>query len=129
MGVPGSGAQYVRCTQTTHSGPHGGLRGPLRCLGLLLEQLGTLRLGRYWTRYYPPGVPTRYTPPWYPPDSHDMHTAADRDQYGTTETCTYDRFDIVLGEPRGAEYSRVSGSQAGLMRYCRFTRPFDWVLH
>ena len=30
--------------------------------------------------------------------------------YGTTGTCTYDTFDLVLGEPRGVEYRRVSGS-------------------
>ena len=45
----------------------------------------------------------------------------------TTGTCTYDRFDTLVGEPRGIEHSRYIGSQAGLMSADWFTRPFDWV--
>ena len=48
-----------------------------------------------------------------------------RVQYGSLGACTYDRSGPVLGEPRGAEYTAVSGSQAGLYRFMRFARPFD----
>ena len=42
----------------------------------------------------------------------------------TTGTCTYDRFDLGVGEPRGLEYRRVSGSHLTFS-----TDPFYDRLH
>ena len=40
----------------------------------------------------------------------------------------YDRFEDLVGEPRGVGTQPVIGSQAGYYPFVRFTRPFDWVL-
>ena len=101
--------------------PLWGFRGPLRCLR-------TLQLGS-------PGgwVVPRYSPPWYPPSPHPpgtthRRTAAHCRPSTAPGTCTYDRFRPVVGEPRGCRTHLVSGSQTGLYRLLRFTRPFDWVI-
>ena len=84
-----------------------GLPGPLRCHGPLLEQRGWVY--RYYPPYthpvYPPGIPTLPAPrTMYPPLAR---TRAPR-------ACTYGSFREAVGEPRGVEYSLVSGSQTGL---------------
>ena len=84
-----------------------GLPGPASLVqDLLARQLGS-------TRYSPPAthpVPiphpgTTHPAPLYP------HTAM---VHHTLTACTYGRFDTDVGEPRGVEYSAVSGSRTGL---------------
>ena len=101
-----------------------GLPGPASLLGLLPGQLGTPPV------WYP-GIPTRIThpythTPYLPmPVHHCMCTLpAVR---GVGGTYTYGRFRRSVGEPRGLEYTLVSGSRAGLYLCIRFTRPYDWV--
>ena len=127
MGVPG-----VRSDGTAHPPHHSA-----PCRGYGPAPLGgwTLRLSDLGS-WVVPGiatlVPTRYThpvyPPRHPPDTARRAHPGPTTVHGTLRTCTYDRFRPVLGEPRGVEYSAVSGSQTGLYCIYRFTRPFDWVL-
>ena len=72
----------------------------------------------YPTLVHPPGTP------WYTDPAMNMQCQAG----GSPRACTYDRFDLVVGEPRGIEYMPVSGSRTGLYTFLRLTRPFDWVL-
>ena len=123
---PNTTGTRVRCTLTTHSGP-AGLRGPPRCQGLLLTRAGGWVVLPLYTH---PGIPTRLYPPWYhtpyPPTSMLYRHPVDHPRHRAPGTCTYDRFDHVVGEPRGIEYTPVSGSRAGLVYGYWFTRPFDW---
>ena len=78
-------------------------------------------------------LPARYThpithpvyPPWYTSRTPRVTAARVHRQRGTPGTCTYDRFRLVQGEPRGAEYTRVLGSHACILPLVGFTRPFD----
>ena len=81
----------------------------------------------YYPPWYPPGIPTRYTHPacTQPPSARHAHRPA---MPVSPRACTNDRFWDTVGEPRGVEYTAVSGSRAGLYRFIRFARPFDWVL-
>ena len=105
-----------RCFQTTLP-----LAGPAPC-GRCLARDGSARasswLGspRITHPVYPPGPHPVY-PPWYPPGTHDTHTAADRDQHRTTGTCTYGRSEAAVGEPRGVEYRGVQ-ALFGLFWHC-----------
>ena len=74
---PGPGPEGVgadvrgRLAQTTHSSPPAGdFRGPLRCLDRPYRCTSLA----CWTPYYPPGVPTRYTHPVYPPGTTHLLT-------------------------------------------------------
>ena len=110
----------------THSTlPAGGLRGPLRWY-LGPRGSGPLALGDLVlpTRYTHPVHPCLYPGPVHPPDQCTVWT-----MHGTTGTCTYDRFETRVGEPRGIGTHPYSGSQAGYTRFRGITRPFDWVLH
>ena len=106
---------------TTHSRPLQGLPGPAS-LSLLGGLFGVLD----------PVLPTRYTHPActhpYPVPSLHRRTAAHRRPSTAPRTCTYDQFGTPVGEPRGIEHTANSGSQTGLYRLLRFTRPFDWVM-
>ena len=115
---------YVRLPGTTTPAPVG-LPGPLRCPW---DPPRAKRLGStpcthppYTHPVYPPCIPTPVHPP-------DMHTAADRDQYGTSGTCTYDRFQDLVGEPRGVRTQPVFRVPGWFILVLRFRRPFDWVL-
>ena len=75
-------------------------------------------------RYYPPGIPTRYThpvPPWgrtQPAVSTKLVLTAGCSRSGT---CTNDRFGGSQGEPRGVEYRgtcRVPNTTARLRPEC-----------
>ena len=102
--------------------PLQGLRGPLRCLGTPPRAAG-------WVPGITPPAPTPvpiphpYTLPLTPPYPHTTTV------HHTLTACTYGRFGIPVGEPRGVEYQLSLGSQAGILLYLGFTRPFDWVLH
>ena len=55
-----------------------------------------------------PGIPTRYTHPYthpvHPPGPHQLHGTPSACTVGAPETCTYDRFQGHVGEPRGVEH-------------------------
>ena len=38
----------------------------------------------------------------------------------------YDRFETLVGEPRGVRTQPYLGSQTGLLTLRLFTRPYDW---
>ena len=86
-------APFARAPAPTHSAP-AGLRGPLRWCRT------SPRAASWVYRYYPPLVPTRYTPPWYPPvyppgtPTRSAHTTRRRH---ARNSC----FWTVVGEPRG----------------------------
>ena len=91
--------------------PPAGLRGPLRCRGLLSGVGPGMSVGPGITH----PVYTLPVPPIYPSQAptdtaRPRHARPDHGP-GTPRTCTYDHFETVLGEPRGAEYRRVSGSR------------------
>ena len=106
--------------------PARGFRGPLRWVWVcsLARELAGYGTG---TRYYPPGIPTSIPPPGTHPAPTDMHTAADRDQYGTAGTCTYDRFEDHVGEPRGVEHSHVPGPGTGYIQLFTDIRVYTAV--
>ena len=120
---------YVRCTRTTHSGPLQGPTGPASLYGLAPR---AKRAG--WV--YP-----RITHPVYPPCTHPARTAGPVDQHGrrparctmtvdgTTGTCTYDRFEDALGEPRGVEHTLYFRGPDGILNgpcFTRFAPDYDW---
>ena len=107
VGCGRNGTQWAHPQLTTHSTPCRGFRGPLRC------QLRVLGGGSLVPVYPSPTHPSpipRYTPP-----RHRTGSTADKDHAGTSGTCTYDRFDLVLGEPRVQEHTRYQGP--GLVIY------------
>ena len=65
---------------------------------------------RYSTPYYPPGIPTRYHTQvrTSPLPSTNLVLGAGCSLAGT---CTYDRFEGPVGEPRGVGTQLYSGSQ------------------
>ena len=69
---------------------------------------------------HPVPIPQYHTPPVHP----CTPTTSPRDR--APRACTYDSFEDTVGEPRGVEYSQVSGSRTGLWTLDWFTRPFDW---
>ena len=73
-------------------------------------------------------IPHPVYPPWYhtrPRTPLHAHTTT---VHHTPRARTYGRFWIPVGEPRGVEYRPSLGSQAGIILYLEFTRPFDWNL-
>ena len=101
-------------------GPASLVLGPPRAAGCLVAGYYPGPPTRIPTPVYPPWYPTRYAPTSAP---SPVHTAG----YGTTGTCTYDRFWTPRGEPRGIRthpYFRVPG---WFIPVGWFTRPFDWV--
>ena len=76
---------------------------------------GSWVLPRGTPLYYPPWYTHPVYPPWYTRPAPPF-CASCTPRHGTTGTCTYDRFELVQGEPRGLEYTKVSGSQTGYTR-------------
>ena len=123
-GVGGSGCSDVR---VSGDGPYpptpapSGLPGPASLVGPL--QVLTLACS------VDPGITTRYTHPVIPRPVHPScptpSSCTTPPCSVTTGTCTYDRFESPVGEPRGVEYTHVSGSRAGLYLCSGITRPFD----
>ena len=119
--------QDVRHPVPTTPGPCRPLRARFAGTGHLLEQLDPGRWAPGITHpVYPPG-PTLAIPARHHPGPPHVTAARVHREYGTTGTCTYDRFEGPVGEPRGMEHTPVSGSQGLNTLYLRFTRPFDWV--
>ena len=100
--------------------PPWGFRGPLRCTGVFLAAcwLGT---------GYTPALPTRLYPPWYPPGAHAGAQRRCCDVLVTTGTCTYDRFEDPVGEPRGLRTHPGLRVPGWFILYLGFTRPFAVV--
>ena len=89
---------------------------PCRASGPAPLYLGPLPEQHGWVPGIPSLLPTRYTHPVHPPGMHQLHGTPSARTAGTLGTCTYDRFEVNVGEPRGVEHSLISGSRAGL--YC-----------
>ena len=82
---------------TTHSHPLQGCPGPASLSwGLPRAVLGSWVVPVLPTRYTHPAVP--YPVPSVPSHTELMHHTA---VLSTTSTCTYDRFEDTVGEPRG----------------------------
>ena len=99
------GAADARASQTTHSRPLQGLTGPASLSGYLSP---SSVVAGCTTPVYPTLVPTRsHTPPWYTLPALAvivMHSHP------------YSSFRDTVGEPRGVEYTAVSGSQDGYIQ-------------
>ena len=98
--VPGAPGALQQSPPTP--GPCRALRGPLRW--------DCLRFTRGWVyRYYPPLYPPQshthpVYPPWYPPALHVRHAGTD---------CSYTRFGMPVGEPRGSRTHPYIDLRAG----------------
>ena len=66
-------------------------------------------LGTGIAPYYPPGIPTPYTHPWYPPGPHHPRPAVPT----AGPDVPYSSSRVVVGEPRGGRTQPCLGSQAG----------------
>ena len=103
-------------------------QGPLPAVAV--RRWGPQRAGSRWA-VYAPVLPTRYTHPGIPhpgtPHRPTPSSCTTPPSTGTPRTCTYDSSETPVGEPRGMEHTRVSGSRTGLYSFYWFTRPFDWV--
>ena len=114
----------VPAPQTTHSRPLQGLPGPAPLSVVLLPRARWLGSTRYTHPGYPPVYPSQ-AGTQAPVRRAVPHVPRCR---GVTGTCTYGCFDTTVGEPRGIEYTPVSGSRTRSEPHDWFTRPFDWFI-
>ena len=110
------------------SDPPPGAQGPVPCGHWSAGGLSARYRGRWVVLHpvYPPDIPTRipvlgpYTARCPSPRCTSTPVR------GSPETCTYDRFETRVGEPRGVEHGPLFRSRTGYIQLYRFTRPFDW---
>ena len=78
-----------------------------------------------------PVLPTRYTPPSTHPGTIPRlaarAVASGACAGGARGACTYGRFGIPVGEPRGVEYRPVLGSRAGYIQLFEVRRVYTAV--
>ena len=131
-GLPGQTDRARRVGRDRPAAEHPGTRvqlpvpttpGPVGLPGPLRWDWDLPRAVQGSTRYTHPGTPPVY-PPWYHTRTRTPATVMTR--YPSTDHPNTRFWDLV-GEPRGVEYSRVLGSQAGYIQLYPFRRPYDWV--